>query len=808
MRRFRVCLLSLFICIPVFATTDTTAVDRLFRFVKNIKEFNYHYPQEKVYLHFDNTGYYLGERIWFQSYVVTADAHNLTDLSRILYVELLNAKGKILETKKMKVENGRCPGDFILKSEYGSGFYEIRAYTRSMLNFGNSFLFSRVFPVFKSPEEEGDYSEREIDDRYDKKNGLRESPQNKKDIQLAFYPEGGALIAGLPSRVAFKATNKAGENIYISGEIYNSKDEFITRFTTEHQGMGAFALTAEAEVCKAKVIYNNQTYIVPLPVPQESGCVLSAQQQSSTLSVQILSAGSFVSDTLGLTIACRGEVYFFDIFIPSHSKTFFIDTKDFPAGVHNLTIFDKKGEVFAERLFFVNQPSESYLSAHTAKEIYEPFEKIELELMAKRKDGTQIPAYLSVSVRDASSSFEEYYGESIASNLLLSSELQGYIPSPGYYFQGKTEQEDSLRLHHLDLLMLVHGWRRYEWRRMSGQETFEVHHPIEDGLLINGRILTSNSKKPMKDVGVRIWINANESSLSGNTRTNPDGSFAFLLDSLDLYDEFFLGIQSYNKGKTIASHIMLDRLFVPKGKSYSPDETNIDNRYYHLPRPVVLPISQRSLSEEQFLQQVVIKRKISHSNYEPDIVYDVEKDVDNWLDQGKDYPMRVWDYLLEKKCLYDKANNTYGGRAVQISCSHRGSKQTKRRLELNGPLIELDLKEVSRIEIYHRAFGSSEPVVLIVIHLFDNGVREFLPSGVRHTNFLGYSRVKEFYMPDYDKNPPLPGDIDFRRTLYWNPDIQLDATGKTKVHFFNNSSRTQVKVSCEGITVDGGLPYK
>ena len=28
------------------------------------------FPQEKVYLHFDNTSYYLGETMWFKAYVV------------------------------------------------------------------------------------------------------------------------------------------------------------------------------------------------------------------------------------------------------------------------------------------------------------------------------------------------------------------------------------------------------------------------------------------------------------------------------------------------------------------------------------------------------------------------------------------------------------------------------------------------------------------------------------------------------------------------------------------------------------------
>jgi hypothetical protein len=125
-----------------FAQTDTTTA-KFTNFVKNIKAFNKEYPQEKVYLHFDNTGYYLGETIWFKAYVVTAEEHLPTTLSRVLYVELLNPEGDVVITKKLKVENGQCHGDFQLKDSLFAGYYEVRAYTRYMLNFGNSEYWSR-----------------------------------------------------------------------------------------------------------------------------------------------------------------------------------------------------------------------------------------------------------------------------------------------------------------------------------------------------------------------------------------------------------------------------------------------------------------------------------------------------------------------------------------------------------------------------------------------------------------------------------------------------------------------------------------
>ena len=53
--------------------------------------------QEKVYLHFDNNCYFLGDTIWYKAYVVLADDNSPQPLSKILYVELLNEQGYILE---------------------------------------------------------------------------------------------------------------------------------------------------------------------------------------------------------------------------------------------------------------------------------------------------------------------------------------------------------------------------------------------------------------------------------------------------------------------------------------------------------------------------------------------------------------------------------------------------------------------------------------------------------------------------------------------------------------------------------------
>jgi uncharacterized protein YfaS (alpha-2-macroglobulin family) len=92
--------------------------------------------QEKIYLHLDNNCYYRGEEIWYKAYVVRADDNSYTDLSRLLYVELVSPDGLLVERQTIKISDvGDGEGSFYLADSLYSGFYELRAYTRWMMNF-------------------------------------------------------------------------------------------------------------------------------------------------------------------------------------------------------------------------------------------------------------------------------------------------------------------------------------------------------------------------------------------------------------------------------------------------------------------------------------------------------------------------------------------------------------------------------------------------------------------------------------------------------------------------------------------------
>ena len=91
---------------------------------------------------------------------------------------------------------------------------------------------------------------------------------------------------------------------------------------------------------------------------------------------------------------------------------------------------------------------------------------------------------------------------------------------------------------------------------------------------------------------------------------------------------------------------------------------------------------------------------------------------------------------------------------------------------------------------------SNKPTVFIYTH------HKFLRDvdGLRRTHFQGYNVPETFEMEDYSIMPPME---DFRRTLYWNPNVTTDKDGKATIEFYNNSVASELNISAEGITKDG-----
>ena len=871
-------------------------VDSLMRFAGNIHQFNSIYPQEKVYLQFDNTSYYPGETIWFKAFVVNASTLKRAP-SKVLYVDLISPEGVLLKQQKLMIVAGQADGMFTLEDEstqqarelrgvtrYSSGFYEVRAYTNYMQNFGVDVMFSRVLAVFDNPKKEGHYYDEKPSITPDKNNitPVRPKTSKLKDVNVSFYPEGGHIIIGQPCRVAFKVTGKDGLGIGAMGTF----DDEIT-FSTQHDGMGYFVITPQSERNSVRITVDGRSHSYNLPDAEPSGCtVQAAAGDQDKVSFNIYSSADIINRELGMTLTCRGELVDFAKTTVSGSEiqqTF--DLSSAPEGVIRFTLFNNDGDILATRSFYHETANTAIPSIDVTpgKNSYAPFEKMTLDFNLTDGRGNPFRDRFCLSVRDSRGQ-TSIYEDDLRTNMLLSSDLKGFIENPEYYFNTSNPE----RREDLDLLCLVQGWERYDWRAMAGVEKFNESFRLEDkGLTLNGWVVRSVGRKPVSDVEVNASIVPTDKRLTESYRymTDERGYFGFDIGVL-FYGKARFTIKASPQDRNLRKEgitIMFDRSRFPTIRPYAPEEmvfvskalrtdTEKDATESVDVKPDVI-----SVNTGVVLPDVDINERRRYVDYDTFKAYDVSKDVEKELDKGN-YSTELFGYLKDlgydvqigivPETAYKIAKRDSGPRRIDYKLLREGlyvqiyahtetkyydlDKESYNTMGADGEFdrddpsfigARIDTRDIKSIMFYDRpmflqkayelsplflkqangmdaimgidpALAANDTLKSSQVYLLDVMLKNINESSPRKDQFdrsrrfttvEGYSVPYSFYSPEYPDGP-IPGDVDYRRTLYWNPNVITDENGHAHVEFYNNSYSSSFSVSGAGITASG-IPY-
>ncbi len=298
--------------------------------------------------------------------------------------------------------------------------------------------------------------------------GLTESisrsvPIVLNNIELTFFPEGGDMVNGLPTQVAFEAKNEFGKPADIDGHIENKKGEIIARFSSFHNGMGKFELKPTvkeqyfARITRPAGI--DKKY--ELPQINRVGARLNVVAQKKNHLAVLVDATK--KQSLHLVAQAGDSIYFARTVHSKDVGKINIPTANFPIGISRLTVFNDDEIALAERLVFINKSKQLKINIKTDKEKYMPREKVELEIEVTDETGNGIIGDFSLSVSDDKLlTYADDKQGHILSKVLLESELKGEIDEPNFYFDEEEENADAA----LDLLMMTRGWRRFVWEEV------------------------------------------------------------------------------------------------------------------------------------------------------------------------------------------------------------------------------------------------------------------------------------------------------------------------------------------------------
>lgn len=854
------------------------------------------YPTEKVHLHFDKPYYAIGDTIWFKAYL-TLEQRSPSPLSKILYVDVISSKDSLVESLKIPITNSIATGNIPLYTpKFKQENYQLRAYTKWMLNFDPSYFFRKNIYVGDALNKDvythinfvsGTVNDKgsKVSARVQYKNDKGIPLMNKKvsweviadyervargksntdnagylnvnfsasskvdvsraqlitiietgssagnvtstfplkksvlEYDIQFFPEGGDLIGEIPSKVAFKAITSDGLGTNVKVAISDKNGKSITESSSQHLGMGMITFTPEpGNEYKALVTFNDgSSKIYPLPPVKRSGMNIAVAQNKDNVILKI-SANKEYFDTnknKGFYIVAQnaGIVYYAaQSTIKSQSFTADIPKDKFPSGIIQVTLLSSNGTPISERLTFIQRKDLLNIKIGSDATEYKGRQKVKLNF-ATNNDSDVKEGNFSIAVIDESKvPSNEDTETTILSNLLLTSDLSGYIEKPNYYFN----QPNSKKENDLDLLMLTQGYRKFTFKDAIQNKYPHVTYLPEQGIDITGTIRRANGMTWEK---ARLLLQIPDKHFSSPTMTDKDGKFKFSNVVFKDSSEVIINARNnVNSAKDI--RIMVDGEPYPAvySNTNKPDEIlNIDSTLNTYLKNSKLQYSNAFMLKEVVVKAAVTEKKPSHLDHSALSGLNFMADRLTTGDQ-----LQGCANILN--CLAG-SGITYVDNMLYLTRAYNQGTRVPIEVYVNGMpvdvnyLTSLDANGIESIEVFNNDGLSginrrSNTLGVLVVNLKEikstplskDQIKDlFPPANVLTYKPKGYSVERHFYTPKYTgpRTPTQPEDL--RTTVYWNPVVNTNKEGKAALEYFNADGKGTYKVVIEGLDIDGNI---
>ncbi len=661
------------------------------------------------------------------------------------------------------------------------------------------------------------------------------------NIDVQFMPEGGELIAGLPAHIGFKAIGEDGRGVEINGIVVNSHNQQSAGFRTLHKGMGCFdILPVAGETYSARVSLPGGTEkIFALPMVKPLGISMQIHNRQGDDSLELLVSvtpgylqgnDEFLLAGQSRNIVCYGASLKTIAGVIKSS----VPKGLFPGGVAQFTLFSASGQPLNERLVFIDAKDSMGIKIATSDSAYHQRDSITVEITATDEDNLPLAGNFSLAVTDDDQVKNDVvYRQNIVSYTYLSSDLKGYIEDPGYYFQ----HSDSLSWLALDNLLLTQGWVGYTWQQVFNP--LPAKYQPEREFMVKGKVLNGFNGAVSR---TNVTLLSNKPGMLMDTTTGADGGFTFT--HFPVLDTPQFIIQARNRhGKSFNVGIEIKEpdppeFAMPPGVPELPWYINSDTTL--LARLQDKRALDKKLFEGLTLQNVTVTavKKVDDSQN-----LNGSGNADQVLDDalmkhsGK---KTLYDLLLENVAGFHKGGglvpfyyvkskfvdliidgtNVFDFFRPPFSEEHEIPRYDLAYQYVKTYMDYFNAEEIKGIEViyepkyttaYDNRFNPGSPPVWVYFEITTrSGKGPFMQitPGVYHYNGLPFSWPKKFYSPRYNVKDSSDHSLDLRSTVFWEPNIITDATGKASVSFCAADNPTTYTIIVEGTDFNGNVAVK
>lgn len=632
-------------------------------------------------------------------------------------------------------------------------------------------------------------------------------PGDQAEYDLQFFPEGGSIIPGVISQVAFKALGTDGMGANITGTLYDSADNEILTFKSQHLGMGLFHFIPSENETYHVICWNESGNHkrFELPASQPAAYVITARNAGTQLRITHSRGREATQDKVSLLIHHKGLALFHEKWNPL-KEMYSIANKDLPTGILNLLLLNSKNEVLSERLLFnFNEAEFARLEANTSAPTYKRREHISIALKLTDQDMTPISGNMAISVTDKESVLTDST-MNIISTLLLSSELRGFIEMPSSYFK-----DGEINKNAIEALMLTQGWRRYDIPAVLNGK-IEIPEAFEPELAQRVTGKADGIFSSLKEGQITLLARLDSMVSSQVTQADEKGRFSFDME--------------YPEGTSI----LVQSLSIKGG---SINTINLDQETFPKLTGSTLPLKSEAVNRHNTIQDSYLKlanEDYTQKNGIRTIMLEEFTVTAQSLDKYKESmfysPINATGVQTAEDIDKMSVSSLKALLQRQSGLLFRGDILTTTRSELPVLFVidnmkfedfssQIDNIEVTSIEsIFVLRDNTSMPgfypdnsgAVVITTKM-----GEYQDSSRRSTNIdeiipLSYQQEAIFYSPSYDTPEKTESTIpDLRTTIFWKPNVQFSVEGDAVIDFYSADSPGVYQVIGEGVSHDGKL---
>lgn len=634
------------------------------------------------------------------------------------------------------------------------------------------------------------------------------------NTDLQFFPEGGDLVENVRSKVAFKSLGADGLGKAVSGFVQDDAGNKVALIKDKHLGMGYFAFAPMAgKSYQAIVKFEDgaeRTFKLP-PAKPEGITLALINPTEDKIGIRVAANQSFLAKNQGKTFCIVGQnsgnvVYTAKAKLNNLSFGAELERSRFIQGINQITLLDENMLPVAERLLFIAPKDTLSIKLQANKANYRQREKTSITVKATKPDGKPVIGSFSMAVIDPSKmDLQPDKEDHILSNLLLTSDIKGYVEQPAYYFNHPDQQV----LANADILMMTQGWRRFSWQNLNATA---LSYKPEKTISLSGKV-TQGKDKPVANGAVTVFAKSDK-ILILQTKTDSNGEF--MIDSLTFPDSttFLVQARTEKGRKNVDIEIYDSTVPVVTANPNRADLTvNINES--------MQAYLQNSKSQyEAWLKSGLVNRSVLLKEV---VVVDRKPPVKNSSNlNGAGNADKVFtakdlesSYSLEQALIGRVAGLTFSNGIAYI----RGQQA---QIVMDGFYMDADflnsipVSDVESVEIlkniaYTAIYGSRGGGGVIVINTKrgeSNYTRDIYVPGVKTIRPIGLVPAKEFYVPNYADPKINPNVPDLRTTVYWNPNIVTDSLGNATVSFYNGDNPGKYRVTLEGMDLSGHLARK